>query len=379
MKMKTKGKILTAISVFLCAAVLFCSCGGSAAYTLETVALGENVQIHTDLQTEYLAGDYTDIAKYAKGREELSYPQPVRFEWQAALPAGKKGAEIKQYIVEISLRQDFSDAVRYQTAAAELDVYNLRIAAEYYWRVTAELANGEKIVSSESRFTTSGAAPRNLCIEGVTNVRDLGGWETPSGRVKQGMIYRCGRLNESETTEVNIEITPLGIETMRSVLGIRSEIDLRVPDAHNTETGGITSSPLGEDVTYFNCPLEWDQGNYLTDNVSAVKEFFAFIADGSHYPIIYHCNIGTDRTGLFAFLINGLLGVCEEDLYRDYLFSNFGKINVARTIYNIKNSYVATVKQYEGDTLSEKIENCLLALGIEQAHIDAVRKIMTAE
>ena len=42
--------------------------------------------------------------------------------------------------------------------------------------------------------------------------------------------------------------------------------------------------------------------------------------------LLLHCSIGTDRTGVICFLINALLGVSEEDLYKDYLFSMFGMI-----------------------------------------------------
>jgi hypothetical protein len=69
--------------------------------------------------------------------------------------------------------------------------------------------------------------------------------------------------------------------------------------------------------------------------------------------------------------------VSEEDLYRDYLFSNFGKINRARSLRYI-NAYVTTIKKYSGATLQEKTENCLVALGIAKADIDSMRAILTA-
>ena len=152
-----------------------------------------------------------------------------------------------------------------------------------------------------------------------------------------------------------------------------------MPEAHGHEAGGITSSPLGEDVNYFSCPLEWDTGNYITDNIPAVQEFFHIISNEENYPLIFHCNIGTDRTGLFAFLINGLLGVSEEDLYRDYLFSNFANINGSRSLDNIRNKYLSTVFGCDGETLAEKIENCLLTVaGVPMSEIDAVKMILTA-
>lgn len=378
MKLKIKMVLSWLCACFLLVAATGCA---EADYRWELADLGREVCLHTQKQAEYLDGVYSGISSYAKGTEELSRPEPVHFTWEAEPVAGTKGT-VEKYTVEISEWHNFYRSVQYETTENELDVYNLRLSTEYFWRVTAELSDGKKSTSSPATFRTAGEAPRNLYVDGITNVRDLGGWKTADGgNVRQGMIYRSGRLNESETSTVNIEITPQGIKTMREELGVRTEIDLRMPDAHNVETGGITSSPLGEDINYYNVPMEWAMGggfNYLSnpDYYEAIKQFFAYLADETNYPVVYHCNIGTDRTGLFAFLVNGLLGVAEEDLYRDYLFSNFGKIGGARSVNNIR-SYVDTAKSYEGDTLCEKIENCLLDIGVPESDIDALREIMS--
>ncbi len=328
------------------------------------------VSLHTELQKDYLADGYNNIAEYANGVEELSRPAPVLLEWEY------ENANAKKYVLEVSRYENFVKPIKIATAEPRAEVYNLETGAEYFWRVRAG-----RSVSPVSSFTTAAAAPRNLYVDGVTNVRDLGGWSTWDGQtVKQGMIIRCGRLNKSETPEVEIEITDDGIAFMRDVLDVATEIDLRMPDAHNTETGGITQSPLGADVNYINIPMEWVMGNsfdYLTDTqyYPAIRRFFEVASNINNYPIIYHCNIGTDRTGLYAFLINGLLGVTEQDLYRDYLFSNFGNIGGARSVSNIK-AYVNKIKEYAGDTFDKQVENCLLDIGVEQAHIDAVKRIM---
>lgn len=374
--MKNSKRIFSLICIVLCALFVMCGCNSqTVACNWELANLGDDVSMHTPDQNSYLAGKYTDISKYANGTKELSRPEAVRLSWSAE---SEEQIAVEYYTVEI---KDFGDKympLSVDTTETYLDIYNLYIGTQYMWRVTAHFADGRSSVSSWSGFVTEDVAPRNLYVEGITNVRDLGGWQTlDGGVVRQGMIYRCGRLNESERPDVVIEITEAGIDMMRNILGVKTEIDLRMPNAHNTETGGITSSPLGEDIKYINCPLDWDKGNYLTDNLEAVKVFFELASDIDNYPFIFHCNIGTDRTGMFAFLINGLLGVSEEDLYRDYLFSNFGKINVARSVGNIQNNYLKTINKYSGDTLSERIENCLVELvGVPQEQIDAIREIM---
>ena len=373
--MTTGKKVISTISVLLCALLLICACTPSVACDWNLVEFDNIVSIHTDKQVEYLAGDYNAISNFAKGKEELSRPNAIQLSWSAKHDSGET---ITQYMVEIRDVDSQYNTVYLNTVDPYADVYNLCIGTLYMWRVTAVFSNGGKSQSDWSYFQTEDVAPRNLYVDGITNVRDLGGWSTPDGRVRQGMIYRCGRLNESGREDVVIEITQEGIDVMRNVLGIKTEIDLRMPNAHNTETGGITFSPLGKDVNYVNCPLEWDNGNYLTNNLESVKDFFALASDIDNYPLIFHCNIGTDRTGLFAFLINGLLGVSEADLYRDYLFSNFGNINNTRALSNIQNNYLKTINSYPGATLSERIENCLLQLvGVPQSQIDAIKDILS--
>ena len=255
------------------------------------------------------------------------------------------------------------------------DVYNLKIATTYYWKVKATLNNGTQIYSDVDDFETMDYGPRNLYVDGVTNVRDLGGWETEDGRVKQGMIFRSGRFNKSSNSNVLVEVTLEGIDTMLNTLNVKSEIDLRM--VSDNEIGGITSSPIDESVNYYSCPMDYRVSNLLTDNIEMVKQVFSILADKNNYPVVYHCNIGTDRTGLYAFLINGLLGVDENDLYVDYLFSNFGYIHGTRDLTEIKNSYIATIKSYDGETLSEKIKNCLIDKGVNEQHLTSIIEILS--
>ncbi len=373
--MKTKGKVFAAISTGLCAMFLFCACNNQVQLDWQLSDVGSEVRCHTQVQAAYIDGDYTKISIYAKGTQELSRPQSVNFSWSAE--SNGAAAAVESYTVELSLSYDFAESIKYETDQTQIDIYNLLLNSTYFWRVTANLEGGKKSVSSASMFITSAAAPRNLYIDGITNARDLGGWKASTGTVKQGMIYRCGRLNESKREDVKVEITDKGIREMKEVLGVKTEVDLRT-DIY--ERGGITSSPLGDGVKYVNIPMEGAMGEDCITNEKfhpAIKQFFTLLADENNYPIAFHCDIGTDRTGFFAFLINGLVGVNENDLYRDYLFSNFGKIGTQRYLSNI-DGYVKTIKDSEGTTLSEKIENCLIEVGVKQSEIDAVRAIMTA-
>ena len=158
------------------------------------------VDFHTKKQATYLEKPYSSIPISVNGKKEQSRPDAVEFSW--AFDEGQEYPQI-EYILSISENEDMSDAVSYSSSVKNYSVYNLKIATTYYWTVSV---NGK--TSEVSKFTTTSNPPRNMYIDGITNVRDLGGWETEGGtRTKQGLIYRCGRLNESSAPMVNIEIT----------------------------------------------------------------------------------------------------------------------------------------------------------------------------
>lgn len=339
-------------------------------YTMATT-LSAPVDAHTDLQSQFLNEKYYwRIAPYADGSKELSRPDPIHISWSTVLPTAGYTVRFSEY------EEDMSDALIYPIGEdGKADVYNLKVGTNYYCAIYTPL--GTRLSTTEKKtLTTENRPPRNMYVDGVTNVRDLGGWSIGGGkRVKQGLIYRCGRLNENHQETPVAKITEQGIYTMRTQMKVKSEMDLRKTE--NNEIGGLTGSLLGDDVNYFACPMGWND-NMLLNNTEMVKHIFSdILSKEENYPLIFHCSIGTDRTGMIAFLINGLLGVDINDLYRDYLFSNFGDIGGSRDVIGISFNYVATIQNTKGKTLSEKIENHLLSIGVKQAEIDSIRTILS--
>ena len=162
--------------------------------------------------------------------------------------------------------------------------------------------------------------PRNLYVDGITNVRDVGGWKTlDGGRVRQGLLFRGSKLAANKNAK-QILITEKGIATLRDELGVRSEIDLRL----ETQLGGLTSSPLGNTVNFYSRPMEDDYNTMFTtaSNLQNVRAVFALLADESNYPIYFHCSIGADRTGLIAILFLDAFGADREVIIRDYMSTN---------------------------------------------------------
>ncbi|MBO7401643.1 MAG: tyrosine-protein phosphatase [Lachnospiraceae bacterium] len=335
------------LTAFICAAVLS-GCGKQQ----------KNLSFHTDLQQKYLAADYNSFLSFAKGAEELSVPDPIKISF--------KGNGSGSYSFVLSKTEDFTDKVTYSCGSESIELYNLEIGQTYYY-----YAESGQYRTKTGTFTVDGTAPRNLYIPGITNVRDLGGWKTATGeRVNQGLIFRSSKFNADQSTESLL--CAEGIRALKD-LGIKTEIDLRTVD--DNENGGITESPIGENVKYCSVPLE-SGGNIILLNKDKFKDIFAIFGNKDNYPIVFHCSIGTDRTGCLAFLINGLLGVPGEDLYRDFLFSNFGNIGGMRTNSIIK-TYIDTVDKAGGSTLSDKIRNYLVSVGVDSKDIDTLLEVMS--
>ena len=77
---------------------------------------------------------------------------------------------------------------------------------------------------------------------------------------------------------------------------------------------------------------------------NAVKYAMEEIVAGNN--LYYHCRIGTDRTGTVSYVLEGLLGVPEEDRVQDYELSFFyGLVRIHRYHNEKPGSNVGTGKE----------------------------------
>ena len=322
----------------------------------------KTLQIHTDRQSAYLNDKVEKVNDYAVGEKEYSRPLQHKYTW-----VGGKSP----YTVYLSEKSNYANSLIFESNEREILLTNLKVRTTYYLRVTSPTE-----IIKEDSFVTEDTVIRNMYVSGVTNVRDLGGYKIGDINTKQGLIFRTGRLNENGTDAVTDKITAKGKLTMLNEMKVKSEIDLRM--VSNNEVGCLTEGTgvLGNTVHYYQCPMDYNLSFDEEINVVALRKVFEILGNSSNYPTFFHCSIGTDRTGYIAWLINGCLGVDEEFLYRDYLFSNFGNIGGKRTIDDIKNKYVKTIKNTRGETFQEKTVNYLLDKGVKQSQIDTLYSIM---
>ena len=341
----------------------------------------KTVDFHDANQRAYLENSYDSVAGYADGWSERSKPKPTRLEWEFRddlLPEG--AASPASFEVLLDTDPDFANARVYPVERKNrvdqsVSVTNLLLGAGYYWKVRAS-CGGLSAESAVSYFETASAGPRNLDIDGVSNVRDIGGWQIDeTHRVRQGLIYRGAAF---EDKQYETHITEEGIERIMTDLGIKTEIELRW-----ISVGEIQSrkeSLLGADVNYFEYEFNYNDEGLLNGNTGSFLKCFKAFADESNYPIYYHCRIGTDRTGVLTYLLLGLLGVDKETILRDYLFSNFGYVGGQRKVSTIQSAYIDKLEAFEGDTLQEKVTNFLKSkCGLTDETLEKVKALLTEE
>ena len=118
------------------------------------------------------------------------------------------------------------------------------------------------------------------------------------------------------------------------------------------------------------------KGNIIEaeENFDSLKAVFETFAYQNAYPIVFHCSIGTDRTGAVAFLLNALLGVDFDTLKQDYIFSLYGQIGGSRN-GDVIDDYAQILAQHapEANTLQEQAYLYLTeVVGVHPYHLDKI-------
>ena len=212
-------------------------------------------------------------------------------------------------------------------------------------------------------------------IDGVTNVRDIGGVPCAGGRVvRKGMVYRAGRLSDM-TALGQRQLDDLGV---RLVADFRSSAEvarhpdnldvdvapkmrwqqfdasdgnvddeiraiLRSSDTDTTlgrgeegEGGGGGGGRRGRMVRHILGMYE----HFATTHRAVFATFLTALAEGD-VPVLLHCTAGKDRTGWAVALLGKILGVAEETIVKDYLVSNAQWDGTARNFAVLIRLYTA--------------------------------------
>lgn len=202
------------------------------------------------------------------------------------------------------------------------------------------------------------------------NVRDLGGWPCDGGTVKYGLLFRGGKLAAADRAVLVGE------------LGIQHDLDLR-----GREGGGpgdepeMTASPLGSDVWYTRTQqFAW----YSLTPVATWQTYLRCVIDAVTHrePVYFHCTAGADRTGTLACVLEGILGMSQSDIDKDYeltcFYSGTGTDNDARRRNETDwKGLINAINAVSGDTFRDKcVRFAVGTCGMSLADINAYRAAM---
>lgn len=311
----------------------------------------------------YNEGDKSRVGSYnVSPPERRDQPAPVAIRWTVPY-----GTASQQLYVSTSKKFKGIKPITLDANATSYDIYNLVPGKTYFYKVVALNSKGKKLATTNAGFATEGSL-RMIKVESGYNFRDLGGWNTASGKIiRYGMIYRSAEMNGK------YELTSEDSAIVRNI-GILAELDLR----SDGEAHDITVSRLGADVTYNRLSTGTYYLEGIKNNTTRFKEQMQFVFDmvKQNRPVVFHCHIGADRTGCLGFLIEGLLGVSESDIYKDYELTTFSALGTPRGKGQIENM-MDYIKTFNGNTLEEQFYSyCTQALGLSPQDIADFRNTM---
>lgn len=302
-------------------------------------------------------------------------PQKTLLSWTCTLPA----ATGTVWSVKVRRAKDGAVVFTEKTHKTSLEIDNLEIACDYKWRVKGMV--GGTPLRAEGTFRTEDLAPRLIHLSRIHNMRDLGGRVGLGGRrVRQGRVYRSAGLNDNARKSKSKggmvpgkeRLTDASRAYAKGTLGIRTDLDLR----SDRECFGMTGSPLGPEVKWIKISSSAYSGMAKDPGKSAFAQVFRVFLDEKNYPIDFHCIAGADRTGSLAFILNGLLGVDEEELWRDWEVTAFQKEKLDFGHRTRFSKLVKVFDAFPGANINEKIVAYVKSAGFADADIEKFRAIM---
>lgn len=292
---------------------------------------------------EYWNSDVTDIDNlrnlYENNDEIVSffdnsydheYIRELYAKWDDFKPVNnvltwKSNVRANSYDIVISLDAELTQAMYEEKGLTDTSytMENPFANTHYYWQITAHTDN-EDVKSQIFDFYTADNK-RTVNIPTISNTRDIGGFTGRFGEMKHGLIYRSGRLDDSNE-EAQAALTQLDIQT---------DLDLR-----NNGEGAKNPAHLPH---YYLRTLQSYFNDLREENRAATIEAVRIFADPDNYPVIFHCAIGRDRTGTLAIILQALCGASKEYIIHDYYTS----------MWSVTGCYQKTVEQLNLNLLND--------------------------
>ena len=180
-------------------------------------------------------------------------------------------------------------------------------------------------------------------LQGIDNVRDLGGTPLAGSRVlKPGLIYRGSALFGATESDLELLFGTLGISCVIDVRcgwereakpdapmpGVENHhipfYDLEIVGIEYTEPAAGTKR-IGRDVACEPPLFYRSLANELTVRQMRKGIDTVFAHATSKRPVYLHCSGGKDRAGILTLLVLIILGADRDTILEDYLYTNVSR------------------------------------------------------
>lgn len=208
-------------------------------------------------------------------------------------------------------------------------------------------------------------------FEDIQNFRDIGGYNTSDGKqVKWGKLFRSGEFTKISKNDTQ-ELEKLKLKTtidLRASLAQQTRKDvIQTPNRYEIYISGASNDSITRQVLE-NRFLRGDATIYMQDmyqemlinQCNEFAKFFDYLTDESNYPIVFHCSLGKDQSGIATYFILKALGVSPEAIEDDYMLSNLG-VDKSKLIQNVSEM---SESQQEAFTMLTRTDISYLRFGL---------------
>lgn len=316
-----------------------------------------------------------DIA--AAIREKTGGAETYKIAQMGDAVRGIKGAETVAWHQCPEAVRNYLSSVTYDPgdySTSQIDSYAPATAVVSNYRPIGKTLGGKtycnEVPGIETPFASGGKAgtlkpvdPLRWIQTRTWNVRDLGGWACDGGTVKYGKLFRGGYVTSADRA------------VLVEQLGIQHELDLR-----GANEGGLTASPLGDDVRY-TCAAAYAWYSLTPADAWKANLRCVFDAVTHNEPVYFHCAAGADRTGTLACVLEGLLGMSQSDIDKDYELTTFYSgsdtdANARRRNEAEWSGLISALNGKSGSTFRDKCVTFAAELGFTADEINAFRAAM---